>query len=190
MGKLKEGEIAVFLKAESLGSLEALLGSLPAGIIVVGAGAGDVSQSDVLNAKSLNARIFAFEVAVSANVAKLAESEGLHIEKFEVIYKLLERLGELLKKGQIEILGKAEILVTFPFNNKKVAGCKALEGKISKNDLIIVKRGEKEIGMARAVSMKRQKNELTEAKAGEEFGVIFEPQLDFEIGDVLVSVRK
>ena len=75
------------------------------------------------------------------------------------------------------------------FNNKKIAGCKALEGKISKNDMVVVKRGEKEIGLTKAVSMKRQKNELTEAKAGEEFGVIFEPQLDFEIGDVLVSVR-
>ena len=190
LGKIKEGEIAVVIKARSVGSLEALLGSLPPSIVVIDSGVGDVIGSDVLDAKSANAWIFAFEVAVPANVAKLAESEGVHIEKFEVIYKLLERLGELLKKGQIEILGKAEILATFPFNNKKVAGGKVLEGKISKNDLIIVKRGEKEIGITRAVSMKRQKNELTEAKAGEEFGVIFEPQLDFEIGDVLVSVRR
>ncbi|OGM83265.1 hypothetical protein A2376_01150 [Candidatus Woesebacteria bacterium RIFOXYB1_FULL_47_31] len=190
LGKIKEGEIAVVIKARSAGSLEALLGSLPPNIVVVDSGVGDVIGSDVLGAKSASAWIFAFESAVSANVSKLAESEGVHIEKFEVIYKLLERLGELLKKGQIEILGKAEILATFPFNNKKIAGCKALEGKISKNDMVVVKRGEKEIGLTKAVSMKRQKNELTEAKAGEEFGVIFEPQLDFEIGDVLVSVRR
>lgn len=190
VGKLSEGQIAVILKARSIGSLEALVANLPPNIVVIGSGVGDVNESDVLNAKSSNARIFAFESDVSANVAKLAETEGVHIEKFEVIYELLERLSELLKKGQVEILGKAEILAVFPFNNKKVAGCKAFEGRIAKNDNIIVTRGEKEVGMAKAVSMKRQKNTLTEAKAGEEFGVIFEPQLDFEIGDVLVSVRK
>lgn len=190
LGKIKEGEIAVVIKARSVGSLEALLGSLPPSIVVIDSGVGDVIGSDVLAAKSSNAWIFAFEADVSSNVVKLAESEGVHIEKFEVIYKLLERLGELLKKGQVEILGKAEILAVFPFNNKKVAGCKVFEGKISKNDNIIITRGEKEIGTAKAVSMKRQKNELTEAKAGEEFGVIFEPRLDFEIGDVLVSVRR
>ncbi len=190
LGKIKEGEIAVVIKAKSVGSLEALLESLPPNIVVIDSGVGDVIGSDVLAAKSSNAWIFTFEADVSANVAKLAKAEGVHIEKFEVIYKLLERLGELLKKGQVEILGKAEILAVFPFNNKKVAGCKIFEGKISKNDNIIITRGEKEIGLAKAVSMKRQKNELTEAKAGEEFGVIFEPQLDFEIGDVLVSVRR
>ncbi|MBI4153557.1 GTP-binding protein [Candidatus Woesebacteria bacterium] len=190
LGKIKEGQIAVILKARSIGSLEALLGSLAPGIIVIDSGVGGVIGSDVLNAKSSNAWIFAFESDVSANVAKLAETEGVHIEKFEVIYELLERLSELLKKGQVEILGKAEILKVFPFNNKRVAGCKVSEGRIAKNDNIIVSRGEKEIGMAKAVSMKRQKNTLIEAKAGEEFGVIFEPQLDFEIGDVLVSVRK
>lgn len=188
VGKLKEGEIAVFLKAESLGSLEALLGSLPLGIMVVGAAAGEVNESDVLNAKSLNARIFAFESNVPASVAKLAETEGVKVEKYEVIYELLEKLGELLKKGQVEVLGKAEILAEFPFNNKIVAGCKIIEGKIVKGDRLILKRGEKEMGKAKALSMKKQKNEITEAKTGEEFGVILEPQLDFKIGDMLVSV--
>ncbi|MEK7111767.1 MAG: hypothetical protein AAB875_00405, partial [Patescibacteria group bacterium] len=190
VGKLKEGEIAVFLKAESLGSLEALLGSVPPGIMVVGAAAGEVNESDVLNAKSLNARIFAFESKVPTSVAKLAETEGVKIEKYEVIYELLEKLGELLKKGQAEVLGKAEILAEFPFNNKRVAGCKITEGKIVKGDSLILKRSEKEVGKAKALSMKKQKNEITEAKTGEEFGVVLEPQLDFKIGDMLVSVRK
>jgi len=50
-------------------------------------------------------------------------------------------------------------------------------------------RGEKIIGKVKATSMKKEKKDILEAKQGEEFGVILQPQLDFTIGDVLVSVR-
>lgn len=190
VGKIKEGEIAIFLKAGNLGSLEAASASLPSGIVLVDSGVGEVTESDILDAKALNAWIFAFESKVSPSIAKFAEAEGVRIEKFEIIYELLERLGEVLKKGQIEILGKAEIIASFPFNDKKIAGCKVLEGKISKSDSLILKREEKELGKVRVISLKKQKNEITEAKPGEEFGALFEPQLDFQIGDVLLSVRK
>jgi len=64
------------------------------------------------------------------------------------------------------------------------------EGKIGKTDELILMRQDKEIGRLRISSLKRKKQEITEAKSGEEFGVLFEPQLDFVVGDMLVSVRK
>ena len=188
--KLSEGQIAVILKARSGGSLEALVASLPPNIVVIGGGVGDVNESDVLSAKASNAWIFAFESNVPAGVLKLAKMEGVHIERFEIIYELFQRLEELLKKGQVEVLGKAQVITSFPFNNKKIAGCKVTSGRIVKTDNLILARGEKEIGKVKAISMKKQKTEITEAKGGEEFGIIFEPQLDFEVGDVLISVRK
>ena len=51
-------------------------------------------------------------------------------------------------------------------------------------------KDSKEAGRVKISSMKKEKQEIVEAKTGEEFGVIFEPQLDFVKGDVLVSVAK
>ncbi|MFZ5933112.1 MAG: translation initiation factor IF-2 [Patescibacteria group bacterium] len=190
LGKLKEGQIAIVLKARSVGSLEAVLRSLSHDIVVIDSGVGDVSESDVLNAKAANAWIFAFESKIPTAVVKLAETEDVHLERFEVIYELLDRLDELLKKGQTEILGRAEIVASFPYDEKRIAGCKVIAGKITKTDNLVIMRGEKELGRLKAISLKKQKNEIIEAKAGEEFGILFEPQLDFQIGDVLVSLSK
>jgi translation initiation factor IF-2 len=94
-----------------------------------------------------------------------------------------------LKSGRTEIVGRAQVLASFPFNNKKVAGCKVLDGRITKGDSLVLTRDAKEIGKAKAVSLKKQKLEVASVGQSEEFGVITEPQLDFEVGDVLLSVR-
>ena len=131
--------------------------------------------------------IFVFWAKVPSNVAKLADTEGIRVERFEIIYELIQRIEEILKKGLAVITGRAEILAIFPFNNQKVAGCKVLDGKISKGTTLTLMRGDKEIGRAKAVSMKKLKQEIPAASAGEEFGVILSPQLDFAVGDVLLS---
>jgi len=64
------------------------------------------------------------------------------------------------------------------------------EGKIAKQNLIQLRRGEEILGNARIKSMKIGKNDVDEAKTGEEFGVVFSPKLDFAIGDMLASLRK
>ncbi len=188
---LKEGQIPVIIKAKNAGALEAILANLPKEVVVIDSGVGDIYESDVLRVKASSAKyIFAFESKASGDVLKLATSEGVKIEIFKVIYELFDKLNEIIKGGQVEILGKAEIVASFPFDKKKIAGCKLQEGKIAKSDAIILMRQDKEIGRVRIVSLKKQKTEITEAKNGEEFGILFEPQLDFAVGDMLVSVRK
>jgi len=189
--KPQKGQIPIIVKAQNQGALEAVLASVPSFFVVVSSGVGDIYESDVLLAKSSGApRIFCFESKASPQVTKLAEAEGVYIESFKVIYELLERLNELVKKGEVEILGKAEVLAEFPFNGKRIAGCKVLLGQIQKSDRLLIMRGEKKLGDVRALSLKKQKKEIPLAKAGEEFGVLLEPQLDFSVGDVLVSVAK
>ena len=188
--EVAQGEIPILIKAKDLGSLEALEGSIPKEFKVIVKGVGDIYESDVLSAKANGARIFAFASGVSSSVEKLAETEGVSIEKFEIIYELIERLENLFKKGEVEILGKAEIITSFPYNSKKVAGCKVISGRIALKDNLILMRDDKEVERVKISSMKKEKQEINEAKAGEEFGVLFEPQLDFVKGDVLVSVAK
>jgi hypothetical protein len=55
---------------------------------------------------------------------------------------------------------------------------------------LILERFGKEIGKAKATSIKKQKIETPSVGPSEEFGVILEPQLDFAVGDVLLSVAK
>jgi len=186
----EEGKIRIIVKADNFGSLEAILSGLPKDVYVVDSGVGEVSESDCLMAKSSKARIFVFESKVKSQVLKLAETEEVIIERFTVIYELFKRLEEIIKSGNVEIFGKAQIIATFPFENLKVAGSRVLEGKITKSDSLYLERQGKSLGEIKIFSMKKQKNEIDLAKQGEEIGILFKPQLDFIIGDVLVSVRK
>lgn len=187
--RLRDDEIPVIIKADNAGSLEAIIASLPAKVVVVGKGVGDVTSSDVIDAKTGNAYVFAFESKIPTEIVKLAEAEKVKVERFQIIYELLQKIDEILKKGKVEIVGRAEVLASFPFDNKKVAGCKVVSGRISKGDQLILQRAEKEIGKGKAVSIRKQKSEVPSVGQSEEFGVIIDPQLDFSIGDVIVSTR-
>lgn len=187
--KIDKDKIAIFLKAQSMGSLEALKASIPSEFVVIDASIGDLTESDVMNAKASGASIFVFESKVSSNVKKLAEMDKVTIYEFNIIYELLQKLEEIIKSGLTEILGKAEILGSFPFDGKKVAGCKVLQGSISKNSDLRLYRDEKELGKVKILSIKKQKTEVQTVSQGEEFGIFFAPQLDFAVGDVILAVK-
>ena len=87
-------------------------------------------------------------------------------------------------------MGKAEIITSFPFNGKKVAGSKMIVGRIEKTSDLRLIRGEVELGKIKAISIKKQKSEVNGVSQGEEFGIFFTPQLDFNAGDVIVAVKE
>jgi translation initiation factor IF-2 len=187
-GKLTEGELGISLKAQNAGLLEAILASLPEKVVVIASGIGDLNESDILTAKSSGVKyVFGFDVKIPSQVAKLAEAEGLVVENFKIIYELFQKLEEIINKGHIEEFGKAEVIAEFPFNDKRVAGCKVNSGKIGKTDAVYLVREEKQLGKIKILSLKKQKTEVNEVRQGEEFGAFFAPQLDFQKGDMLVS---
>jgi translation initiation factor IF-2 len=191
--RLKDDEVPVIIKASNAGALEAIIASLPPKVVVVDSGVGEINSSDIISAKTGNAltqsaTIFAFETKIPNDILKLAEAEKIKIARFDIIYELLQAVDELLKKGKVEELGRAGVMASFPFNNKKVAGSKVINGRISKGDRIILMRAEKEIGKGKVVSLRKQKIEVASVGQSEEFGAIIEPQLDFAVGDVIVSV--
>lgn len=180
-------KIPLYLKASSSGALEALIASIPPEFTVVFSAVGDVTESDVMDAKANSALIFAFESKVPPNVLRLAEMDKVKIQSFKIIYELLQKLDEIVKKGLVEITGKAEIVADFPFDGKRVAGCKVISGRINKGDRNKVMRGEEELGSVKIISIKKQKVEVSGVGQGEECGILFTPQLDFKAGDVLIS---
>jgi translation initiation factor IF-2 len=187
--RLKNDEVPVIIKASNAGALEAIIASLPPKIIVVDRGVGEINSSDVINAKTGNATIFAFESKISNDILKLAEAEKITIASFKIIYELLQAAEELLTKGKVVEVGRAQVMASFPFNDKRVAGSKVISGRVSKGDKLILMRGEKEMGKSKVVSLRKQKLEVGSVGPSEEFGLIMEPQLDFQSGDTLVSIR-
>jgi translation initiation factor IF-2 len=188
--QIDKNKIKLFIKTNNTGSLEALLASIPQEFTVLESGVGDVTESDVLNAKANGALIFVFESKIPGSVKKLSEMEKVKIERFDIIYELLERLNEIIKSGIVEILGKAEILAEFPFDGKRVAGSKVIIGRIEKTFDTRLVRGETELGKVKVLSIKKQKQEVNGVSQGEECGIFFAPQLDFKIGDVIVAVKE
>lgn len=187
--KVKSGELAIILKTRSVGPIEAVIAGLPEGVVVLQSSVGEVTESDVFLAKATGAMIIAFEAGVPANVKRLAETEGVEIARFDIIYEIFDYLKEKRSAGQKSVLGRARILAEFPFDKTKVAGCRIVEGVVHVQDRVVLVRGEKELGEAKIVSMRREKNALREAKAGEECGVVMAPLLPFEKGDILVAIK-
>jgi len=187
--KLDKDEYPVVIKASSTGSLEAVLKGVPKKLVVIVSGVGDVTENEVLAAKSSGAIVFAFESKVPSTIQKLAKTEGVEVYKFDIIYKLFEKMEEILRSDEQVILGTGEIIAEFPFDGKKVAGCRILTGAIAKGATVILKKGEKEVGKAKVISVRKGKQEVPQAKPAEECGILLEPQLDFNIHDVLVSVQ-
>ena len=194
--KIEKGKISIVVKTNNAGTLKDLVANLPPEIVVTHSSVGDVSESDIFAAKSSSLvtnnppRIFAFEAKIPSSVAKLAKEEGVIIERFELIYKLFERLEELILEGKEKVLGEAKILASFPYEDKLVAGSKIVKGRILKTDKLILMRKKEILGEFKIASMKKDKVNIDKALAGEEFGIIMTPQLDFKVGDVILSVTK
>jgi translation initiation factor IF-2 len=185
-----EGKHTVIIKAKSSGSLEAILAQVPKELFVVSQGVGDITENDIFVAKAAKAKIYAFEVKSKGGVSRLADTEGVKIEEFKIVYELFERLEQLAQKGKIEVVGKAQIIASFPFEDKKIAGSRILSGNFAKpNGKFILQRNEKELGVVRILSIRKGKNEVPSVRQGDECGILFVPQLDFKIGDVILSVR-
>lgn len=192
--KEAEDKLKIILKADSIGSLEALSANLSNEVFLVSAGVGDIFESDVLSAQISKAKIFGFKVKVAPGIAKLAENEKVEIKIYEIIYKFLEDLEtEALRLSQPEfkedILGKAEIKAEFAMEGQRIAGCQVTEGKINKFFSLHLTRGTQNLGDVKIVSMRKRMKEINEAKLKEEFGAVIDPQLDFKPGDMLISFK-
>lgn len=188
----EEGVLKILLKADVSGSLEAISNSLPEKVCILEKSVGEITESDVLKAKTLNADIFGFGLSLNPGVKKLAETENVEIRTYRIIYDLLKELEEISSgKANLEkkrkILGKAQIVAIFEMKGDKIAGCRLLEGKINKSSPVLLKRGEEEIGETRIASLKEGKQDINEVTEGMEFGAVFSDKLDFQSGDMLIS---
>lgn len=190
--KEKSPKLKIILKADSQGSLEAVLESLSSEVEIISSGVGDINDSDILLAKDCQAKIFGFNIRLTGSVKKLAEVEKVKVFTFQIIYDLLKQLEEMVLKMMEPtidrtILGKAEIIAEFGAKETKIAGAKVISGRINKGDLVGIERAGKIVVETKIKSLKHQSADITQADNGMEFGVIFVSPVDFQKGDYLIA---
>lgn len=202
--KMKDQDKAVLnvvVKADKQGSLEAIEGALDAFnderevVKVIDKATGDISDKDIKLAASTGAIVIGFGVKVGSTATKIAENEGVLVRTYNIIYELIEELEDvvegMLKVGALEeIFGTAQIVAEFPFGKtEKIAGCKVLDGTITKGPKVKVIRGEQIIGDGKIKSLKKVKNEVNRVEKGDECGIMFDSPIDFLPGDLIQSFR-
>jgi translation initiation factor IF-2 len=200
----KPDQINLIIKADVQGSLEAIIGSLSkldqsiTKLKVVFSGTGEISDSDVNLARATQALILAFRVKASNAVAKLAETQGIQISSYDVIYKLLDDLGEALAGIKAEErpnpVGVGDIIATFPHDLTIIFGTRVKDGAISRDQPAKVMRGDEEITKGRVKTIRHLKDEVPKAEAGKEYGILLDLSQDeyakVAIGDRIESFPK
>lgn len=194
-GEVKELDIIV--KADVQGTAEAIaeqlakLTSKEVAVRVLRTASGDISETDVNLAASSNAIIIGFNVQPDANAVKSAETAGVDIRTYNIIYQIIDDLNLAMQgllqpiKQEVEI-GTAEIRQTFKSGKTVViAGCMVLTGKVTRNATVKIERGKDVIYEGKIETLKRFKDDAREVATGFECGMTFERFNDVQEGDVV-----
>jgi len=189
-------ELNIILKADAYGSLEPIVTSLEKlssdelRVRILHQGTGNVSESDVMLAVASKAIVIGFNVDVDPAARKLAETEGIQIRLYNVIYHLLDDVEKALK-GLLEpeekevILGHAEVRAIFRVAKGKVAGVYVLDGKVVRGARARIFRNGELVYDGKVASLKRFTEDVKEVRQGFECGVGLENFGDFVEGDII-----
>jgi translation initiation factor IF-2 len=200
-GEVKE--VTLVVKTDVQGSLEPILTSLARledetgiRVKVLQSGTGNINDSDVMLAAASKGVVIGFNVRAEPSTRRAAESLGVDIRLYSVIYHLVDDVRRALT-GMLEpeyretVRGTAEIRMAFKAGKTgQAAGCLVLEGTITRNGLARVLRGREVIFDGRLASLRRVKDDVREVTAGQECGMTFDGFNDFEPGDTVESYER
>jgi translation initiation factor IF-2 len=190
-------ELNLIIKANTHGSAEAVTAavqqlsskSIIANIVHIAV--GDISEADVMLASASNALIIGFSVKEDSNAQRAAETQGVKIKKYDIIYEILEDLEKTMlglldaEVKEVEI-GQAEIRQVFTVGKTvKIAGCYVIEGKIQRNGIAVLERKGKEVFKGSIDQLKRFKDDVKEVATGYECGISFSKFNDIQEGDII-----
>jgi translation initiation factor IF-2 len=190
-------ELCLIVKTDVQGSIEPIVNSLEKlgredlKINVIHAAAGTISESDINLAAASHAVVIGFQVHPDPAARRLAESEGVDIRTYDIIYKLVDEVDKALK-GLLEptyvdvVIGEAEVRATFNISKIGVAaGCYVRQGEARRNARARVVRGGEQLFDGHVASLKRLTKDAREVRTGFECGVVLEGFQDYAVGDVI-----
>ncbi len=190
-------ELAVVVKSDVQGSLEAIISSLSklsteeVAVKVLHGGVGGINESDVTLAKASNAIVIGFNVRANPQAREVATQNGLEMRYYSIIYNVIDDIkalmGGLLSPTLREtFLGNAEIRQVFNITKVgKIAGCYVTEGMVKRGAKVRLLRDNVVIHEGSLKTLKRLKDEVREVKVGYECGMAFENYQDIREGDII-----
>jgi translation initiation factor IF-2 len=187
--------ITLLIKADVHGSAEALKDSLEkissddVRVVVVGAGVGGITESDVQLAATSKGIILGFNVRADAGARNAIKESGVDIRYYSIIYEAIDDIkaaasGLLAPEVREQIVGLAEVREVFrspKFGN--VAGCMVIDGYVRRSLPIRVLRDNVVIFEGQLESLRRFKDDVNEVRAGTECGIGVRNYNDVKIGD-------
>ena len=196
----KENELIklkIILKADSQGSLDALVKSLgdikeeKIKIEIIHKAVGAITESDIMLAVASNAIVIGFGVSLTKSAEQLYKKEGVEVRTYDIIYKLIDDITLALKgllKPEVKKIsvGKAEVRETFKLPKVGVvAGSYILEGEVERGNLVNVIRDGNVIFEGKIATLHRFKEDVKKVTSGYECGIRIENFQDVNIGDIL-----
>ena len=198
--QMAEGEVKnlpLIIKADVQGSQEALVHSMQklsteeVRVQIVHAAVGGISESDVNLAMASKAVIIGFNTRADASARKLAESSGIDIRYYNIIYDAVDDIkaamsGMLAPEKREQSLGLVEIRQVFHVSKVgSIAGCYVLEGLVKRGASVRLLRDNVVIWTGELDSLKRFKDDVREVKSGFECGLSLKNFNDIKEGDQL-----
>ena len=199
-GEVKE--LNLILKADVQGSIDPIVKSLEdlgdeeLKVRILHQGTGNISESDIMLAVASSAIVVGFQVEIDSAAQRLAETDGVDVRRYAIIYKLIDDINRALK-GLLEptyedlVIGHAEVRAVFRIPRRgKIAGSFVLDGQVTRNALARVRRNGDEIYDGKISSLKRFTEDVREVSAGYECGIGVEGFADFKEGDIIEVYTK
>jgi len=191
----EDHELRLIIKADVQGSLEPIcssLGELGRGDIkinVLHAETGNISESDIMLATASHAIVIGFNVQADAAARRLAETEGISIRLYSIIYRLTEDVEKAMS-GMLEpvmketAIGSGRVLAIFKISRVGIiAGCKVTSGEFRRNAKVRIRRDGTLIYEGEFASLKHEKDDVREVRTGFECGAAFKNFNDVEVRD-------
>jgi translation initiation factor IF-2 len=190
-------ELRLIIKADAHGSVEALraavdrLSGAEVSVLILHAGVGNVTESDIMLAAASRALVLGFNVRPDAQVRRLAEAEGVDVRLYRVIYEALDDLAKLQRglvapKTQEVVLGQAEVRKTFTISRLgTIAGSYVTGGRIVRGAQARLIRDGVVVHVGRVGSLRRFKDDVREVTDGFECGIGLERYNDVKEGDII-----
>jgi translation initiation factor IF-2 len=197
MGKSEKTLLSIIIKADARGTIDAIgealkkLSNNLVEIQVVHSGAGAITETDVNLAMASGAIIIGFNVKPVGKAQALAEQEKIEIRTYSIIYDMIDDVKKamegLLEPKLVETdIGKAEVRKAFSVSKiGTVAGSYILEGKVTRNALVRLRRKGEVVFTGKISSLKRFKDDVKEVLAGYECGISLEGHNDVQEADIL-----
>ncbi len=197
---LAEGEVSslpIIVKADVDGSVQAVADSLEqlstdeVRVEIVHRGVGSINESDVLLAETAGAVIIGFRIRPDTNARQLAESSGVDIRSYDVIYEAVDEIrqameGMLAPEERETVLGTAEVREIFKISRVgTIAGCYVTDGIIDRKGEVRLIRDGSVVYTGEIESLKRFKDDVKEVREGFECGIGIANFNDIKVGDLI-----